>query len=653
MDKQQSTIFEKSSLIFLSLLVLFGLYLTSRYSYLLFHSLAELFSIVIAVAIFIVAWNSRRFGENDYLIFIGIAYLFVGGLDLIHTLGYKGMGVFHGYDTNLPTQFWITARYLESLSLLIAPFLIGRKLRIDHIFAIYLGIFIVVLGFIFGGVFPDCFVEESGLTPFKKVSEYIISLAFFVSIFTFRRRHKDLDPQLLRLLIGSIVVTIVSELSFTLYVDVYGFSNLIGHFFKIVSFYLIYKALIETTLMKPYDVLFRDLTQINKQLQKEVVERKQAEDALKTSEEKFSKAFHANPNLTALSSIQDGRYIDVNEAFLRILGFNREEVVGHTSRELNIFADFEDRKRAVELLQQQGRLTDFEAGIHTKSGKKRIAVFSAEMIYLNDEECLLTVANDITERKQAEEAVLAAHRELKDKNTQLHELNASKDKFFSIIAHDLRGPLNSLKVLTQVTEDRFDSYSSDKLKEIVTLQRSSIDNLCNLLENLLTWSRIQQGMIEYHPQQIDMKGIVAQNIALLMPNAQQKQITLKSLISEKVVAYADRDMVNTVVRNLLSNALKFTETHGTIEVSVAQADASIHVLVSDTGMGIDEKALSKLFRIDAAYYKRGTAGEKGTGLGLILCKEFVEKNSGRIWIESEVGKGSTFTFTLPKKLLDV
>lgn len=524
MDKSQPPTFEKFPLILLSLLILCGLYLTSRYSYLLFHSLAELFSIVIAFAMFIIAWNSRRFGENDYLLFIGTAYLFVGGFDLIHTLGYKGMGVFHGYDTNFPTQLWIAARYLESLSLLIVPFLIGRKLKIGHIFVIYSVIFMVVLSSIFGFVFPDCFIEGSGLTPFKKMSEYVISLFLFASIFVFHRKQRELNPQLLRLLIGSIVVTIVSELSFTLYIDAYGFFNLIGHFLKIVSFYLIYKALIETALMKPYDVLFRNLTHTNAQLQ-----------------------------------------------------------------------------------------------------------------------------GEINERKQAEEAILVAQRELKDKNTQLQELNAGKDKFFSIIAHDLRGPLNSLKVLTQVTEDQFDSYSPDKLKEVVALQHTSIDNLCNLLENLLTWSRIQRGMIEYQPQQTDVKGVIERNIALLTSNAEQKQITLRSSIPEKVFAYADPNMVDTIVRNLLSNALKFTGPSGTVDVSTTQDEAHVNVSVSDTGMGIDEKTLPKLFRIDTVYHKRGTAGEKGTGLGLILCKEFVEKNEGKIGVKSEVGKGSTFTFTLPKK----
>ena len=243
-------------------LALFGLYLTSLHSYLLFHSLAEIFSIAVAYAIFMVAWNSRQFLDNNYLLFIGISYLFVGGLDLIHTLAYKGMGVMPGYGANLPTQLWIATRYIESLSLLIAPVFIRRKLRPSLILTGYSLVTAMVLGTIFyWRIFPDCFIEGVGLTPFKKISEYLISVILAGSIALLVRKQKAFDRHVLRLLIASIFLTIAAELAFTFYVSVYGLSNLFGHFCKIISFYLIYKAIIETGLTKPYDLLFRDLKQ--------------------------------------------------------------------------------------------------------------------------------------------------------------------------------------------------------------------------------------------------------------------------------------------------------------------------------------------------------------------------------------------------------
>jgi PAS domain S-box-containing protein len=243
-------------------LALSGLYLTSLHSYLLFHSLAEIFSIVVACAIFMVAWNSRKFLDNNYLLFIGISYLFVGGLDLIHTLAYKGMNVLPGYGANAPTQLWVATRYIESLSLLIAPVFIGRKLRPNLIVTGYSLVTAMVLGTIFyWRIFPDCFIEGVGLTPFKKISEYLISVILAGSIALLVRKQKAFDRHVLRLLIVSIFLTIAAELAFTFYVSVYGISNLFGHFFKIISFYLIYKAIIETGLTKPYDLLFRNLKQ--------------------------------------------------------------------------------------------------------------------------------------------------------------------------------------------------------------------------------------------------------------------------------------------------------------------------------------------------------------------------------------------------------
>ena len=175
------------------ILILTGLYLISLSNYLLFHTLVEMFSIVVACGIFIIAWNSRQLHENSYLLFIGIAYLCTGIIDLFHTLSYKGVGVFPGYDTNLPTQLWIAARYIESLSLLAAPFFLRHKPRAAPIFIAYAVITTILLASVFWwGAFPNCYIEGQGLTPFKKVSEYVVSILLGLSIVhLWRKRHED------------------------------------------------------------------------------------------------------------------------------------------------------------------------------------------------------------------------------------------------------------------------------------------------------------------------------------------------------------------------------------------------------------------------------------------------------------------------------
>ncbi|MGD8352714.1 MAG: MASE3 domain-containing protein [Pseudomonadota bacterium] len=243
--------------------------LTSSINYLLFHSLVEGFSIVIAFGIFFVAFNSRSFVENNYLLFLGIAYFFIGILDFFHTLAYEGMGVFPGYGANLPTQLWIQARYLEAGTLLLAPLFFHRRIRVWIIYGCYALITTLFLVTIFiVPVFPDCFVEPGGLTPFKTVSEYIISFLLIVALVLVIRRRELISKSMRFYLSASILATMGSELMFTFYISVYGLSNMLGHLLKILSFYCIYKGVIVACLRNPYSSLFLELNRSEAELRK-------------------------------------------------------------------------------------------------------------------------------------------------------------------------------------------------------------------------------------------------------------------------------------------------------------------------------------------------------------------------------------------------
>lgn len=266
MDRK-SIIIRNGGTIILGLLVLIALYLTSLHSYLLFHSLIELFTIIVAGGIFVIAWNARGFFNNNYLLFIGIASVFIALLDLIHTLAYEGMGVFSGSTANLATQLWIAARYLQSLSWLIAPFFLGRRLRTYLQIEVYILVTsLLLLSIFYWRNFPVAYVEGVGLTAFKKISEYAISLFFLGSIGTLLLKRQEFDRSVLRLLVISLGITICSEIAFTSYVSVYGGANLAGHLLRLVAFYLLYKAIIETGLARPYAILLRDLNRSQDQL---------------------------------------------------------------------------------------------------------------------------------------------------------------------------------------------------------------------------------------------------------------------------------------------------------------------------------------------------------------------------------------------------
>lgn len=259
--------------------ILVGLYFTTRVNYLLFHTLTEGFSIVVALSLFTIAWNSRKYIRNPYLLFLGIAYLFIAFVDLLHTLAYKGMPIFTDYDY-YANQLWIGARYLESLSLISAFFFL-RKEKLPNemiILAVYtLLTGLLVASIFYWKVFPVCFVEGSGLTPFKKTSEYIICFILAIAIALLLKNRERFDRRVYLLLLWSMVCTIISELAFTFYISNYGFSNLVGHYFKIFSFLLIYLAIIQTGIERPFELIFRHLDQANKKLSREIEIRRRAE----------------------------------------------------------------------------------------------------------------------------------------------------------------------------------------------------------------------------------------------------------------------------------------------------------------------------------------------------------------------------------------
>lgn len=252
-------------------------------------------------------------------------------------------------------------------------------------------------------------------------------------------------------------------------------------------------------------------------------------------------------------------------------------------------------------------------------------------------------------------ARVATHLELKNskdiieqQNRELRELNASKDKFLSILAHDLKNPIAGVITTSQLLVKMYDSLRDKERFSYVQEIYSSTHRVLHILEDLLQWSRSQSGRIEYKPEQIQLSRVTFEGVAALEQAAEEKNITIHNEIDDAITALGDRNMVATVIRNLLSNAVKFTKPGGEIILKAEEKATHVDYSIRDTGVGIPPENLERLFKIDGGLSTTGTNHEKGTGLGLILCKEFVEKNKGTILVESTPGKGSVFTFTLPK-----
>lgn len=366
----------------------------------------------------------------------------------------------------------------------------------------------------------------------------------------------------------------------------------------------------------------------------DITERKNAEKALKESEEKFQKAFESCPVTMSISTLDDGIFLDVNAEFLKLTGYTREEVVGHKANELGLW-NKQSRDTVIAELQAHGSIRNKEFAILDKDGVSISLLWYADIIRINNTPCLIVTGYDLTERKKAE--------------AKLREANDTKDRFFSIIAHDLRNPFLGFLNGTEMLKEHFRNSEDAFAQNISAELHQRAQQLSEFLDNLLTWAQLQRGSMPYMPQNVDLASLSQYTADLLHENAAQKKMSFRCMIEEGTQVSADYNMITAIFRNLLSNAIKFTNPGGAITVKSQNAGEFLEIAISDTGVGMSADKQRKLFNIgEKNTTTSGTAGEKGTGLGLILCKEFVEKHGGKIWVTSEVGQGSTFTFTLPK-----
>ncbi len=363
-----------------------GLVAARAYSYLLFHSMVELVTIAIALAIFLLVWNVRGVIDNGYVKVIAIGYAVCAAMDLIHTLAFKGMNIFVGYDANLPTQLWLAARYLQALTLVAAPLAIKRNLRLSGIIAAFTLLATLLVGGIFSGRFPDCYREGVGLTPFKIVSEYVIVALILASIVLLRRVRHLFNAPIYRLLIAQAVCTAWAELAFTSYLGVYDFANMFGHVCKLFAFYLIYRALFVIAIRDPFSIVFREL--------------KQESEERRRSEESYRRQFADNSAMMWMVDPAAGTMIDANAAALAFYGYSREQFLALNIADINGLPAAEVQRLMDSVTPEQGRRFEFQHRL--ADGSLRSVEVSTCRIRFGGRPLLHSIIFDITQRKQAE-----------------------------------------------------------------------------------------------------------------------------------------------------------------------------------------------------------------------------------------------------------
>lgn len=469
--------------------LLISLYLMTE-NFLLFHAYAEGFSIVIAVLMFVLTWNARRYIDNQYLHFIGLAYLFVANIDFLHVLGYTGMNVFPSYDY-YANQLWVLGRYMESLTLLAGFYFLQKQKSCNDFLVLVVYTIISALGILaifVWKIFPVAFVTGVGQTPFKIISGYTVMGILVLVLLGLKRYKEYFSSQLLMLISLSVGMTIISELFFTFYIDNYGISNVMGHYFKIISFYLIYKSIVEKGIREPYDIIFR---------------------------------------------------------------------------------------------------------------------------------------------------------RLEKKREELAKANETKMLLFSIIGHDLRSPFNSLLGTVELLSDDPDAFDPEEKKVLFDALSQSTKETYNLVNNLLDWASVNMDYIRLEMNEIKPIAVIEEAATNLKVLFDQKNLRLTISGDPQQTMQADAKSLEVIVRNLLSNAIKYSYAGGNIQIGVYDLKDEIAIEVADQGMGMTPEQVNKLMVSEINESTLGTANEKGTGLGFNIVREFVEKNQGRLEIDSEAGKGTT------------
>jgi PAS domain S-box-containing protein len=369
---------------------------------------------------------------------------------------------------------------------------------------------------------------------------------------------------------------------------------------------------------------------INQKLNAEILEAKN----------KFELIFNTGPDAVMISGLRDGIIETCNDNFCKITGYSKEHVKGKTSYELDIWVNKQERDRLMKILINNNYCENQNFLFRKSNGEILHGLLSANIIYLNKKPYILSVTRDISDLIKAQETI-------RNKNIELESLNHLKDRLFSVIGHDLNGPLTTILGFSEILQLKYAEMFGSEANEMLTKIIDSAYKTSQLLNDLLIWARTQTGQIDIVPSIININTLINKVINLYSLQINEKEITLVFKQKHDISIKSDSDILYTVLRNLLSNAIKYTNIGGKIEIGLFMRKKYVEFSISDNGVGMHSSVAASLFAMPYIQSQRGTMHEKGTGIGLSICKEFVEKLNGTIWVVSEEGKGTTFYFSIP------
>lgn len=622
-------------------------------NFLLFHTGIELISIAVAFNIFSVSLATKDINHNFPFIVLGIGYLFIGGLDLLHTLSYDGLGVFKSFTTDLPTKLWIASRYVEGLTFLIMLMFFEKGTKYRNVFFIYMLIclFFILSIFVYD-IFPSCHIKGKGLTDFKVISEYIICFILLVSIIILTKiKDKFLNYTILK---WSIISTIISELSFTLYVDVYGFFNILGHIFKLISFLLLYKGICDIQIKRPYSLLNRR----NKELQQENFKRLNVEKELLNKREILNSILDSSGN-GILVYDNNLELLHVNDSFINMLDVSKSLITNKKLTELHHFVV--SKLKNPKVFSKNTKLvlysTKEKTDILRLKNNRTLRRYSYPLII--DKKIIGRVVNleDITDKfqvKKLKDDVKSTEKLLKKEK----EYDKLKTEFFSNISHELKTPINILLGTVQLfyiyLKNNTVIDKDNKLKEHIDSMKQNCYRLLRLINNLVDITKLESGHLSINLNNYNIVSVVEDITLSVSTYVENKGLSLifDTDIEEKIIA-CDPDKIERIILNLLSNGIKFTNPGGEIIVSIQDNDDLISISVKDNGIGIPKKKQKEIFNRFDQVGESLSRNYQGSGIGLSLVKSLVDLHNGSINLISEYNDGSEFIINLPvRKVYD-